>query len=41
MHHELARRSLKDALQNVSSELALGLLGRQACLIDVRARKNF
>ena len=35
MHHELACGPLKDALQHVTCNLALGLLGRKACFIDV------
>ncbi len=36
VHHQLARRSLEYPLQHVPGELALGLLGGQACFIDVR-----
>src|SRR5215469_6926402 len=36
VHHELACRSLEYALQHVSGELPLGLLGRKTCFIDVR-----
>src|SRR6266436_3287717 len=36
VHHELTRRALEYALQHIPRELPLGLLGGQACFIDVR-----
>src|SRR5258708_26156078 len=36
MHHELAGGAVEDALQHVPGTLALGLLRRQAFVIDLR-----
>ena len=36
MHHELACGTFKYALQHISGQLTLGLLGRKPCFIDVR-----
>lgn len=36
MHHKLAGGAFEDALQHVPGDLAFGLLGGEACFIDVR-----